>query len=57
MFMTGNGLADADEVRGNMFYIMTRWFPWIIVSGAATLLVGLAWDDWLQRVVPDLAVR
>ena len=40
-----------------MFYIMTRWFPWIIVWGAATLLVGLAWDAWLHRVDPDLAVR
>ena len=40
-----------------MFYIMTRWFPWITVWGAATLLGGLAWDAWLHRVDPDLAVR
>ena len=40
-----------------MFSIMTRWFPWITVWGAVTLLVGLAWDAWLHRVDPDLAVR
>lgn len=36
--------------------LLSLW-PWVVFSGVAILLVGLAWDAILHRLDPDLAAR
>lgn len=40
-----------------MLQTIIRSFPWLLVSGAVALLVGLAWDAWLHAGDPDLVLR